>query len=39
VVGIVSAGREEERLTFAVPASQFEAAVKDLIAAEAEPTR
>jgi V8-like Glu-specific endopeptidase len=39
VVGIVSAGREEERLTFAVPASQFEAAIRDLIAAEAEPIR
>jgi V8-like Glu-specific endopeptidase len=39
VVGIVSAGREEERLTFAVPASQFEAAIRDLIAAEAGPTR
>jgi TPR repeat protein len=39
VVGIVSAGREEERLTFAAPASQFEAAVSDLIAAEAAPSR
>jgi V8-like Glu-specific endopeptidase len=39
VAGIVSAGREEERLTFAAPASQFEAAIRDLIAAEAAPTR
>jgi V8-like Glu-specific endopeptidase len=39
VVGIVSAGREEERLTFAVSASQFEAAIRDLIGAEAEPIR
>jgi uncharacterized protein len=39
VVGIVSAGREEERLTFAASASQFEAAIRDLIGAEAEPTR
>jgi hypothetical protein len=39
VVGIVSAGREEERLTFAVSASQFEAAISDLIAAEAGSSR
>jgi V8-like Glu-specific endopeptidase len=39
VVGIVSAGREEERLTFAASASQFEAAIRDLIGAEAEPAR
>ena len=39
VAGIVSAGREEERLTFAAPASQFEAAVSDLIATEAAPSR
>jgi uncharacterized protein len=39
VVGIVSAGREEERLTFAASASQFEAAIRDLIGAEAAPTR
>jgi uncharacterized protein len=39
VVGIVSAGQEETRLTFAASASQFEAAIRDLIAAEAAPTR
>jgi uncharacterized protein len=39
VVGIVSAGREEERLTFAASASQFEAAIRDLIGAEAAPAR
>jgi uncharacterized protein len=39
VAGIVSAGREEERLTFAASASQFEAAIRDLIGAEAAPTR
>jgi uncharacterized protein len=39
VAGIVSAGREEERLTFAASASQFEAAIRDLTAAEAAPTR
>ena len=38
VAGIVSAGREEERLTFAVPASQFEAAIRELTGAEAGPT-
>jgi V8-like Glu-specific endopeptidase len=39
VAGIVSAGREEERLTFAASASQFEAVIRDLIGAEAAPTR
>jgi V8-like Glu-specific endopeptidase len=39
VAGIVSAGREEERLTFAASASQFEAAIRDLVGAEAVPTR
>jgi V8-like Glu-specific endopeptidase len=35
VVGIFSAFQEETRLTFAVSASQFEAALRDLTAAEA----
>lgn len=39
VVGIFSAFQEETRRTFAAPASQFEATVRDLIAAEAAPTR
>jgi len=39
VVGIFSAFQEEERLTFAVAASQFEAAIRDLIGAETGPTR
>jgi V8-like Glu-specific endopeptidase len=39
VVGIFSAFHEETRRTFAAPASQFEAAVRDLIAAEATPAR
>jgi hypothetical protein len=39
VVGIFSAFQEEQRLTFAVSASQFEAAINDLIGAEAGPTR
>jgi uncharacterized protein len=39
VVGIFSAFHEESRLMFAPSASQFEAAVRDLIAAEASPTR
>ncbi len=39
VVGIFSAFQEEQRLTFAVSASQFEAAIRDLIGAEAGPTR
>jgi uncharacterized protein len=39
VVGIFSAFKEEMRLTFAASASQFEAAVRDLIEAEARPTR
>jgi uncharacterized protein len=39
VVGIFSAFREEERLTIAASASQFEAAVSDLIAAQAGPSR
>jgi len=39
VVGIFSAFQEETRRTFAAPASQFEAAVRDLIAAEAGATR
>jgi len=39
VVGIFSAFHEETRRTFAAPASQFEAAVRDLIAAEAGATR
>jgi V8-like Glu-specific endopeptidase len=39
VVGIFSAFQEESRRTFAAPASQFEAAVRDLIAAEAGATR
>jgi V8-like Glu-specific endopeptidase len=39
VVGIFSAFQEEERLTFAVAASQFEAAIRDLIGAEAGATR
>jgi TPR repeat protein len=39
VVGIFSAFREEERLTIAASASQFEAAIRDLIGAEAAPAR
>ncbi len=39
VVGIFSAFQEEARLTFAASASQFEAAIRDLIGTEAEPTR
>jgi hypothetical protein len=39
VVGIFSAFREEERLTIAASASQFEPAITDLIGAEAGPTR
>jgi uncharacterized protein len=39
VVGIFSAFREEERLTFATSASQFDAAIRDLTGAEAGPTR
>jgi V8-like Glu-specific endopeptidase len=39
VVGVFSAFKEEMRLTFAASASQFEAAIRDLIAAEAGPTR
>ena len=39
VVGIFSAFQEETRLTFAVSASQFEAALRDLTAAEAAPSR
>jgi hypothetical protein len=39
VVGIFSAFQEETRRTFAAPASQFEAAVRDAIGAEASPTR
>jgi uncharacterized protein len=39
VIGIFSAFHEETRLTIAASASQFEAAVKDLIGAEAGPAR
>jgi uncharacterized protein len=39
VIGIVSAGQEETRLTFAAPVSQFESALRDAIGAEAGPTR
>jgi V8-like Glu-specific endopeptidase len=39
VVGIFSAFHEESRLMFAPSAGQFEAAVRDLIEAEAGPTR
>jgi V8-like Glu-specific endopeptidase len=39
VVGITSAGNEETRVTFAASASQFEAAIRDEIGAEAGPTR
>jgi V8-like Glu-specific endopeptidase len=39
VVGIFSAFQEEERLTIAASASQFEAAITDLIGAEAGPSR
>jgi uncharacterized protein len=39
VVGIFSAFQEEARLTFAASASQFEAAVRKLIEAEAGPAR
>jgi uncharacterized protein len=39
VIGIFSAFQEEARLTFAASASQFDAAIKDLIGAEAGPAR
>jgi uncharacterized protein len=39
VTGVFSAFQEETRLMFASPASQFEAAVRDEIAAEAAPAR
>jgi V8-like Glu-specific endopeptidase len=39
IVGIFSAFQEEARLTFAVSAGQFEAAVRELIGAEAGPAR
>jgi V8-like Glu-specific endopeptidase len=39
VVGIFSAFQEETRLMFAAAASQFEAAIRDLIGAEAGPSR
>jgi uncharacterized protein len=39
VVGILSSIREEMRVGFAAPASQFEAAIKEMIGAEAGPTR
>ena len=39
VVGVFSAFHEETRVTIAASASQFEAAVRDQIAAEAGPTR
>jgi uncharacterized protein len=39
VVGIFSAFQEEARLTIAASASQFEASIRDLIGAEAGPTR
>jgi V8-like Glu-specific endopeptidase len=39
VIGILSAIQEEKRLSFAASASQFEAAVRDTIAAEAAPAR
>jgi hypothetical protein len=39
VVGVFSAFHEETGLMFAASASQFEAAIRDLIAAEARPTR
>lgn len=39
VVGVFSAFHEETGLMFAPSASQFEAAIRDLIAAEAKPTR
>ncbi len=39
VVGIFSAFQEETRLMFAPSAGQFEAAIRDLVAAEAAPTR
>ena len=39
VVGILSAIREEMRVGFAAPASQFEVAVRELISAEARPGR
>jgi len=38
VVGVLSAGQEETRLTIAVAVSQFEAAIRDQIEAEAKPT-
>jgi uncharacterized protein len=39
VVGIFSAFLEEQRLTIAASANQFEAAITDLNGAEAGPTR
>ena len=39
VIGILSAIQEEARLSFAASASQFEAAVRDAIAAESAPAR
>jgi uncharacterized protein len=39
VVGIFSAYHEETGFMFATSASQFEAAIRDLVAAEAKPTR
>ena len=39
VVGVFSAFHEETGLMFAASASQFEAAIRDLIAAEARSTR
>jgi len=39
VIGILSAIQEEKRLSFAASASQFDAAVRDVIAAEAAPAR
>jgi hypothetical protein len=39
VAGIFSAFQEETRLMFAAPASEFEAAVKQQIEAEAQPAR
>jgi uncharacterized protein len=39
VVGIFSAFQEEARLTIAASASQFEAAIQDLIGLEGEPIR
>ena len=39
VIGVFSAFHEETGLMFAASASQFEGAIRDLIAAEARPTR